>query len=235
MIIADTGELYDVRELDGTAPYRYSILPYNMRVPSKARQLLGINEQPTRVPSKVAKVMGHVSEHQNVNDRNGAISGKAAKMLGITPMRKTASANDANWRDASSNRNGVNGSYNGTSSSNGGASGRRASNEGYAPAVVQRCTTLTSASVAVEPAVQHLLRAEELYIRYHSVLQPAWMEKNQHCYLARWWDTFASAQPITSATISSSVYHSKEHNSQAFLQPALASYCVHAVAYAELT
>jgi hypothetical protein len=38
--------------------------------------------------------MGHVSEHQNVNDRNGAISGKAAKMLGITPMRKTASAND---------------------------------------------------------------------------------------------------------------------------------------------
>jgi hypothetical protein len=28
-----------------------------MRVPSKARQLLGINEQPTRVPSKVAKVI----------------------------------------------------------------------------------------------------------------------------------------------------------------------------------
>jgi hypothetical protein len=57
--IADTGELYDVRELDGTAPYRYSILPYNMRVPSKARQLLGINEQPTRVPSKVAKVTAY--------------------------------------------------------------------------------------------------------------------------------------------------------------------------------
>ena len=52
----DTGELYDVREIDTSMPYRYSILPHNMRVPSKARQLLGINEQPTHVPPKAAKV-----------------------------------------------------------------------------------------------------------------------------------------------------------------------------------
>lgn len=52
----DTGELYDVREIDGSMPYRYSVLPHNMRVPSKARQLLGINEQPTHVPPKAAKV-----------------------------------------------------------------------------------------------------------------------------------------------------------------------------------
>lgn len=52
----DTGELYDVREIDTSMPYRYSVLPHNMRVPSKARQLLGINEQPTHVPPKAAKV-----------------------------------------------------------------------------------------------------------------------------------------------------------------------------------
>ena len=54
----DTGELYDVREIDNSMPYRYSVLPHNMRVPSKARQLLGINEQPTHVPPKAAKVSG---------------------------------------------------------------------------------------------------------------------------------------------------------------------------------
>lgn len=52
----DTGELYDVREIDTSMPYRYSVLPHNMRVPSKARQLLGINERPTHVPPKAAKV-----------------------------------------------------------------------------------------------------------------------------------------------------------------------------------
>ncbi|KAG5188058.1 hypothetical protein JKP88DRAFT_218467, partial [Tribonema minus] len=54
-----TGELYDVRELDGTAPYRYSILPSNLRVPRKARDILGINHKKTRVHSKAARVMGH--------------------------------------------------------------------------------------------------------------------------------------------------------------------------------
>lgn len=53
----DTGELYDVREIDTSMPCRYSVLPHNMRVPSKARQLLGINERPTHVPPKAAKVM----------------------------------------------------------------------------------------------------------------------------------------------------------------------------------
>ncbi|CAM9932464.1 unnamed protein product, partial [Discosporangium mesarthrocarpum] len=52
----DTGELYDVREIDGSMPYRYSVLPHNIQVPSKARQLLGINDRPTHVPPKAAKV-----------------------------------------------------------------------------------------------------------------------------------------------------------------------------------
>lgn len=52
----ETGELYDVREIDTSMPYRYSVLPHNTHVPSKARQLLGINEQPTHVPPKAAKV-----------------------------------------------------------------------------------------------------------------------------------------------------------------------------------
>ena len=56
MVNRDTGELYDVREIDTSMPYRYSVLPHNMRVPSKARQLLGINEQQTHVPPKAAKV-----------------------------------------------------------------------------------------------------------------------------------------------------------------------------------
>lgn len=52
----DTGELYDVREIDTSMPTFYSVLPHNVRVPSKARQLLGINGQPTHVPPKAAKV-----------------------------------------------------------------------------------------------------------------------------------------------------------------------------------
>ncbi|CAM9772462.1 unnamed protein product, partial [Choristocarpus tenellus] len=51
----DTGELYDVREIDRSMPNRYSMLPQNMSVPSKARQLLGINERQTHVPPKAAK------------------------------------------------------------------------------------------------------------------------------------------------------------------------------------
>lgn len=81
----DTGELYDVREIDTSMPYRYSVLPHNMRVPSKARQLLGINERPTHVPPKAAKVMGHNPYRQHVTARDGHITDKAAQVLGVIP------------------------------------------------------------------------------------------------------------------------------------------------------
>ncbi|CAM9144684.1 unnamed protein product [Ascophyllum nodosum] len=79
----DTGELYDVREIDTSMPYRYSVLPHNMRVPSKARQLLGINEQQTHVPPKAAKVFGHNPYRQHVTARDGHITDKAAQVLGV--------------------------------------------------------------------------------------------------------------------------------------------------------
>ncbi|CBN76005.1 expressed unknown protein [Ectocarpus siliculosus] len=82
----DTGELYDVREIDTSMPYRYSVLPHNMRVPSKARQLLGINEQPTHVPPKAAKVFGHNPYRQHVTPRDGNITDKAAQVLGVIPQ-----------------------------------------------------------------------------------------------------------------------------------------------------
>lgn len=81
----ETGELYDVRELDGTAPYRYSILPLNMIVPNKARQLLGINKQNTRLAAKAAKVMGHAGAEVALHQRDGVeLSKKAAMLLGIS-------------------------------------------------------------------------------------------------------------------------------------------------------
>jgi hypothetical protein len=68
------------------------------------------------------------------------------------------------------------------------------------PYSICSCTTLTSASVAVEPAVQHLLRALREYklqrsrgvVHSISLCTTASMDgkKNQPCYLARWWDTF---------------------------------------------
>ncbi|CAN0216530.1 unnamed protein product, partial [Hapterophycus canaliculatus] len=83
----DTGELYDVREIDTSMPYRYSVLPHNMRVPSKARQVLGINEQPTHVPPKAAKVFGHNPYRQHVPARDAQhMSDKAAQLLGVIPQ-----------------------------------------------------------------------------------------------------------------------------------------------------
>lgn len=65
----DTGELYDVREIDNSMPTRYSVLPHNVRVPSKARQLLGINSQPTHVPPKAAKVRERAAHGSGTLDR----------------------------------------------------------------------------------------------------------------------------------------------------------------------
>ncbi|CAM9446497.1 unnamed protein product [Chrysoparadoxa australica] len=77
----DTGELYDVREVDGSAPYRYSVLPHNVHVPGKARRMLGINEQKTHVPPKAAKVMGHGGGTHLTNEEQ--VSEKASKVLGL--------------------------------------------------------------------------------------------------------------------------------------------------------
>ncbi|CAB1098507.1 unnamed protein product [Ectocarpus sp. CCAP 1310/34] len=82
----DTGELYDVREIDTSMPYRYSVLPHDVPVPSKARQVLGINEQHTHVPPKAAKVFGHNPYRQHVTPRDGNITDKAAQVLGVIPQ-----------------------------------------------------------------------------------------------------------------------------------------------------
>lgn len=59
-------------------------------VPSrKARSLLGINDVKTAVPNKAARVMGHNAERQLVPEtQNQPFPSKAARMLGIQPVRK---------------------------------------------------------------------------------------------------------------------------------------------------
>ncbi|CAM9363944.1 unnamed protein product [Scytosiphon promiscuus] len=101
----DTGELYDVREIDTSMPYRYSVLPHNMRVPSKARQLLGINEQPTHVPPKAAKVFGHNPYRQHVPARDAQhMSDKAAQLLGVIPQSSGGGSRGGGYRRPSAGR-----------------------------------------------------------------------------------------------------------------------------------
>ncbi|KAG5184455.1 hypothetical protein JKP88DRAFT_289945 [Tribonema minus] len=119
--IHNTGEIYDMGELDGSAPYRYSILPSGIQVPTKARTLLGINQTKTcvmghfggvtHVRMAEGDVMGHFGgvTHVRMAEGDVPISGKAARMLGIQPMRKAAShasvlEEAASWRESAKRR-----------------------------------------------------------------------------------------------------------------------------------